>query len=115
MDPSPARPGEVDVTEAYRLAEAGEVLLLDVREPYEWAAGRAEQAVHVPLGKLHPAGVPRDRPVVAVCRVGGRSEHAAHLLAAAGHEVRNMVGGMTAWSAHGLPVVADGGRPGSVV
>ena len=108
-------PGEVDVVQAARLADAGEVLLLDVREPHEWAAGHAPGAVHVPLGELREDRVPRDRPVAVVCHLGGRSQRAASAMAAAGYRVDNVVGGMDAWAAAGLPVVTDDGAPGRVV
>jgi rhodanese-related sulfurtransferase len=106
---------EIPPVEAHRRAQAGEVLLLDVREDEEWAAGRAAEAVHVPLSRLDPASVPSDRPVVAVCRVGGRSAMAAQALAARGVEIANLTGGMQAWTAAGLPVVREAGAPGEVV
>lgn len=101
--------------EALRAAEAGEVLLVDVREAHEWEAGHAAAAVHVPMGALTPDTLPRDRPVIAVCRVGGRSQAVAEALAGIGYDVRNTAGGMLAWQAQGLPVVVDGGGPGTVV
>jgi rhodanese-related sulfurtransferase len=106
---------EVDVREAARAVEAGEVLLLDVREDEEWAAGRAPGAVHVPMGELRQDTVPRDRRVLAVCRVGGRSAAVAAALEQLGYDVANVTGGMLAWSAAGLPVVRDGSSPGTVV
>lgn len=112
---APAQVPETDPTRAAALAVRGEVLLLDVRETHEWDGGHAPQAVHVPLGALDPAAVPRDRPVVAVCRSGNRSGKAALTLAAAGVEVSNMTGGMTAWARNGLPVVRSDGAAGEVV
>lgn len=105
---------DISVQDAARLVDSGEALLLDVREDHEWAEGHAPGAAHVPLGRLDPAQVPRDRPVLAVCRLGGRSEHAAQVLAASGVDVRNVDGGMQAWAAVGLPVVRDDGAPGVV-
>lgn len=105
---------EVDVREAARAARTGEALLLDVREHSEWAAGRAADAVHVPMGELRQDSVPRDRPVLAVCRVGGRSAAVAEALASIGYDVRNVAGGMLAWQDAGLRVVADGDQPGVV-
>ena len=107
-------PAEVDVREADRLARSGQVLLLDVREADEWAAGHAPTAVHLPLADARPAAVPDDRPVLAICRSGNRSGQAARALAAAGRDVRNVTGGMQAWAAAGLPVVDGTGRPGDV-
>ena len=106
---------EVGVREAARAAESGDVLLLDVREHEEWAYGRAPWAVHVPMGDLRQDTVPRDRPVLALCRVGSRSAAVASALAALGYDVRNVTGGMMAWAAAGLPVVRDAGEPGQVV
>ncbi len=106
---------EVDATEAARRADAGQVLLLDVREDDEWASGRAPQASHTVLGQLDPATVPRDRPVVAVCRSGKRSAQATQALIAAGVEARNLAGGMQAWAAAGLPVLSADGGPGEII
>ena len=111
----PAQVPGVDATEAARLAEAGHVLLLDVREDDEWASGHAPQASQTVLGQLDPTAVPRDRPVIAVCRSGTRSTQATHALLAAGVEVRNLTGGMQAWAAAGLPVVRADGGPGEII
>lgn len=111
--PRPQGP-DVSPAEAHRAAEAGEVLLVDVREDGEWAGGHAQAAVHVALGTLTADSLPRDRPVVVVCRVGGRSAAAAEALAGIGYDVRNTSGGMLAWRAAGLPVVTDAGTPGTV-
>lgn len=110
----PVQIPEIDATEAARLTDAGEVLLLDVREDDEWGSGHAPQATHTTLGTLDPATVPRDRPVIAVCRSGNRSSKAAQALAASGHDVRNLTGGMQAWAGAGLPVVGPEGAPGQV-
>lgn len=105
---------EIDVTEAARRLQAGQALMLDVREDDEWAAGRAPEATHMALSALQPGSVPTDRPVIAMCRSGNRSGKAALELAAAGVNVTNIAGGMKAWEAAGLPVVTDGGAPGVV-
>jgi rhodanese-related sulfurtransferase len=94
---------EISATEAHRLGQTGEALLLDVREDDEWDAGHAE------------ASVPARVPVVALCRVGSRSAMAAQALAARGVQVANMSGGMLAWAAAGLPVVRGEGQPGQVL
>lgn len=106
---------DVDVREAAQAAESGAVLLLDVREDAEWAAGRAPRAVHAPMSGLRQDSVPRDRPVLAVCRVGARSAAVAEALERLGYDVANVTGGMLAWAAAGLPVVRDGDEPGTVV
>lgn len=52
---------------------------------------------------------------MTVCHTGGRSATAAEELADAGVAAESLEGGMEAWAAAGLPVVADGGAPGTVV
>ncbi len=88
-------------------------VLLDVREDNEWAAGRAPNAVHIPLSELPDrlAEVPAGRPLSVVCRVGGRSAQATAWLLAQGIDARNVTGGMLAWAALGLPVEGDADRP----
>ena len=105
---------EVSPQDAVGLHEKGAVLL-DVREPDEWAAGHAPGAIHVPLAGVSDAAARfAGQEVLAVCRSGGRSAKAAETLAQAGVEVRNVAGGMTAWAADGLPVVRDDGALGAV-
>jgi len=112
-----AAPGFATVTPAAIAprAAAGEVLLVDVREDAEWDAGRAPDAVHVPL-----ADVPRElpalreradgRPIAFICRTGRRSAQAAQAAVDAGvPEVINVSGGMGAWVSAGLPLVPRGG------
>jgi rhodanese-related sulfurtransferase len=106
---------EVTVQEAADAAASDSVLLLDVREDDEWEAGHAQGAVHVPLGSLDPRAFEADVTVVAVCRSGNRSGKAAEVLARSGIDVVNMAGGMTAWAAAGLPVVAADGSAGEIV
>ena len=106
---------DVDVQEASRAAEEGSALLLDVREHEEWVHGRAPGAVHVPMSELRTDSVPRDRPVLVICRVGGRSAAVADALAGLGYDAVNVTGGMQAWASAGLPVVTGEGRPGTVV
>jgi rhodanese-related sulfurtransferase len=89
---------------AVRLA-AGEVDLIDVREPYEREAGHIEGSRHVPLQELAAAAetLDRDRPVVFVCRVGGRSAMATDAFRRAGYDAYNLDGGVVAWAGAGLP------------
>lgn len=104
---------DIDVRGVAAKSEKG-VLVLDVREPDEWAAGHMAGAVHVPLGELDPATVPEGTPIVVVCRSGNRSSKAATALQESGRDVFNMAGGMKAWQQAGLPVVTDTGEPGTV-
>lgn len=76
--------------------------VLDVREPQEFEMGHIEGATLIPLGSLpeHLAEVPKDKPVVVVCRSGNRSGRAAAFLKEQGFtNIENLTGGMMAWSA----------------
>lgn len=110
------RPNTVSPAEAEQRHRLGAVLL-DVREPTEWRAGHAPSARHIPLGELAARinEIPAGREVLAICRSGRRSSQAVAQLTAAGRQANNVTGGMTAWVAAGLPVVAKGGRPGRIV
>lgn len=99
--------GVVDVHEAQDLVENGAVLL-DVRSLPEWDSGHAPGATHVPLHEVIERG--RDavgaRPVVAICRSGGRSATAARVLSRLGAEAYSVRGGMDAWRRAGLEITA---------
>lgn len=97
----------VDVTEAKRQLDSRAAMLIDVREPDEWAEGHVAGAKHIPLGQLSSrlAEVPRDRDVLLLCRSGNRSGTATALLRGQGYErAINVEGGITAWQRAGLPV-----------
>jgi rhodanese-related sulfurtransferase len=87
-------------------ADRTEAVLLDVREADEVAGGRIAGSTHLPLGQLaaRASELDRSRPVITVCRSGGRSSQAAQFLAAQGYDVADLAGGMTAWIADGRPV-----------
>jgi rhodanese-related sulfurtransferase len=94
-----------------------EVVVVDVREPYEWEAGRIEGSVHLPLNALMSGAggdLDRERPLVMVCRVGNRSELAALMMQARGYEAYNLEGGLDAWAREGLPLSDEDGGPGTV-
>ena len=107
--------GGVDPAGARELVAQG-ALLVDVREGWEWAAGRVAGARHVPLDQLpRRAGeLPRDRKVVVVCRSGNRSAHATRVLRGTGVDAVNLDGGLQAWWGAGLPLVTGGREPGRV-
>jgi rhodanese-related sulfurtransferase len=87
--------------------------LLDVREDDEWDAGHVAGALHIPLGELGAryTEIERDRPLFVICRSGNRSGHAAHALAGAGWDARNVSDGMMGWQAAGLPMTSESGTP----
>ncbi len=104
--PSAELPMEVAVEESYELVESG-AFLLDVRTQEEWDEFHAPQATLIPLDEL--AGrlneIPKDKPVVIICRSGNRSAVARDYLLDAGFgSVTSSAGGMLAWQAAGYPV-----------
>ena len=91
----------------------GELAIVDVRErdEYDGPLGHIPGSRSVPLDTLAEvvAQLPRDRPIVTVCRAGGRSAQATTILRKAGIErVANLAGGMLRWRAQRL--VVDGAR-----
>jgi rhodanese-related sulfurtransferase len=97
---------EVSIAEADALRQAG-ALILDVREPSEWATGVIPDATLISLGELQSrvGELPRDRTVVVVCRSGNRSAQGRDILLGAGFtSVTSMAGGMSDWVAAGYSV-----------
>jgi len=87
----------------------GNLHLVDVREPDEWAGelGVIEGAERVPLATVLEAAASwkKEETHILVCRSGNRSGKAAAALHSAGFtRLINMTGGMLAWSAEALPV-----------
>ena len=95
-------------------ASQQDIQVLDVREDDEWAAGRIDGALHIPLGQLDRRVHELDpsRPIVTVCRSGCRASKAAGFLAGAGLRAEVMAGGMTQWADDKLPFFTPDGRPG---
>lgn len=107
IDPNVEPFSRLDPVEAARRVESGEAVLIDVREPGEWAEGHAAGAIHFPLNKVFTNAdeLPSDKPLVFICSVGQRSALAAEYAAAVGREnLANIEGGLDAWKAAGLPV-----------
>jgi len=91
----------IELNEWLKDAERPNPLLLDVREPDEFAAYRIEGAKLIPMrtipARLHE--IDRKTDVVMICRSGARSYHAGMFLKQNGFErVYNLAGGVIAWS-----------------
>jgi sulfur dioxygenase len=87
----------------------GDVQILDVREPDEFSGplGHISGALLIPLGQLADRSLElrHDRPIVAVCRAGGRSAQAVAILRQSGFAgAVNLAGGMLRWHAEGRAV-----------
>lgn len=100
--------GVPEVTPEWVAEHAGEVRLIDVREPAELSAelGHIAGVENVPLATVTKVAATWDKgaPIVTICRSGGRSGRAALDLEAMGfHQVVSMAGGMLAWNERDLP------------
>jgi glyoxylase-like metal-dependent hydrolase (beta-lactamase superfamily II)/rhodanese-related sulfurtransferase len=84
-------------------------MVLDVREPEEFARAHVAGAVNIPQADLATRldEIPRDRPVLTICQSGMRSVRSAQFLRQQGYQnVASVVGGTAAWRAAGRPVEA---------
>jgi rhodanese-related sulfurtransferase len=104
-------PDEVAPEKVAELHEAGEIELIDIREPYERDAGHVPGSRHIELAKLsqEAGSIDRDKPVVLYCRMGGRSSMAMQAFQASGYDAHHMDGGLAAWADKGLPLEPEDG------
>ena len=101
-------------------ASPGDAVVIDVREPAEFETGHIPGSINIPRGVLEfqvdahpavanvsdPALAHKERPIVVVCRTGGRAALAALSLQRLGFaDVRSIAGGVMAWGEAGLPLV----------
>ena len=82
------------------------IVLIDVREDNEWAAGHIPGAIHNPLSRFDITALPKDKRVVFYCRSGRRTLQALQIAQTSGRpDVTTHFGGsMLAWQAAGEPV-----------
>lgn len=101
--------GEITASDALHLALKG-TMLLDVREPNEWARGHSPLATALPMSQLEDRinEVPIDRDILVVCHSGQRSARVSGVLSQAGFRTANVSGGMMAIAAAGGELVAEG-------
>ena len=98
---------DLDREEVKRGLADGSMLLIDVREPHEFAAGHIPNAVSHPLSTFDPAALPtrEGRRIVFSCASGVRSVRAIEFAQAAGLELReHYKGGFKDWITSGEPV-----------
>jgi NADPH-dependent 2,4-dienoyl-CoA reductase/sulfur reductase-like enzyme/rhodanese-related sulfurtransferase len=90
--------GDMPVADWERIGAPG-TLVVDVREPDEYAAGHVPGAVNLPLSQLRErhAELPRDRELWLSCVVGQRAYYATRFLSSLGFTVRNLSGGYTTY------------------
>jgi rhodanese-related sulfurtransferase len=97
---------ELDPERVKELLDRDAIELVDVREQYEWDAGRIPGARHIELERVAGRAdeLPRDRPIVFQCRLGARSAMVTEAFRASGFEAYNLTGGLRAWAERGLPL-----------
>jgi rhodanese-related sulfurtransferase/glyoxylase-like metal-dependent hydrolase (beta-lactamase superfamily II) len=95
---------------AEELAAADPPVVLDIRNPREWAGKHVEGSLNIPLNHLQEriGEVPRDRRIVVHCAGGYRSSIAASILHQYGiTNLIEMAGGLAAWEASKLPLATN--------
>ncbi|QFU16139.1 rhodanese-like domain-containing protein [Microvirga thermotolerans] len=96
---------DLDREEVKKGLEDGSILLVDVREPQEYAAGHIPGSVSHPLSTFDPDALPAGRRIVFSCAAGVRSLRAIEFAQAAGRDLREHYrGGFKDWVAAGEPV-----------
>jgi rhodanese-related sulfurtransferase len=109
---------QVSVQEAHERVTAGgpaDPLIVDVRNPDEFARVRVPGSVLLPLPVFAQRynELPADRPILVICATGNRSTTATAFLQRSGYpESANIVGGIMAWYQAGLPVSTAAVEPG---
>ena len=103
--------GRIEEIAPDQLAAQDDCVLIDVREPAEYAQGHLPGAINLPRGvlefQIHALAV-ADRELVLYCLTGGRSALAADSLQALGFtRVRSLAGGLTAWRNAGHPLTPE--------
>lgn len=101
--------GQLAPTRAIQMLNHDNAVFLDVRSDSEFGSGHLANARHIPLDALKDRAGEisklKNKPVIAYCQNGQRSNRASSLLKSQGFErVYNLAGGMTAWENAGLPV-----------
>ena len=98
---------QITAYDLHTMLESGDVVVVDVREPFEWLDGHVPGALHVPMFEAvaRAAELPADRPKAVVCAGGVRS---SATISALKHRVPgpwlNVTGGMAAWLKAGYGV-----------
>jgi rhodanese-related sulfurtransferase len=103
---------DIDSVELQKMLNNGNgLVLVDVREPWEYNQGHIPQALSIPLGDLarRTAELDTSRPVAVICATGNRSQSAAAVLGQRGFtKVYNVQHGMMGWQREGFPVSRNG-------
>jgi len=106
LDRGGANDDEITYPALVEALKNGAVALVDVREQNEWDAGHVEGATLHPLSAFDPETLPRDKPIVLICRSGNRSMTALTRARAAGFtDIWHYKGGAIGWTREGGELV----------
>ncbi|MCA9946156.1 MAG: rhodanese-like domain-containing protein [Ardenticatenaceae bacterium] len=97
----------VDVQTVASVKDREDVVVLDVREQWEYDEGHIPGVTLIPMGEVanRLAEIPTDKEVIVTCRSGNRSGQVTDFLRQQGFDnVHNMDGGILAWQAAGYDV-----------
>lgn len=100
-------PMSVNAAIVQDIRQRDDVIVLDVRQDWEYQAGHIPHANLIPLDQLPQRldEIPADKTIIAVCQSGSRSGQATQYLRQHGFEkVHNMTGGMLAWEQAGYEI-----------
>ena len=98
-------PSAISVDEAYSMYQEG-AFVLDVRTVEEWNEYHAPGTTLIPLDELASRvdELPKDQPIVVICRSGNRSQQGRDILLQAGLDATSVTGGLNAWRSSGYPI-----------
>jgi rhodanese-related sulfurtransferase len=100
-------PFELSPQEVYEALQTGEVMVIDVREQWEYEEGHIPSAELIPMMEVENRlfEIPKDKHVIITCRSGSRSSQIAEFLKTKAYDkIHQMNGGFLAWKEAGLPV-----------
>lgn len=107
-EPQQPRVEMVDPQTARHWIDRGDAVLIDVREPHEYAMEHIQGATLIPLSAFDPNNIPdhTDKRLLLMCASGVRCGVASEMLKRAGFtEMFRLAGGIMGWKAAGGPVV----------
>ena len=91
---------EIDVLSLKKDLDSGEVVLIDVREPYELDICSIKHSIHIPMNNIPYSldSLDRQKRYAIICHSGIRSQSVTNYLASLNFKVKNVIGGIDQWA-----------------